>query len=174
MCAMSIAELVSTLDDMPEGWFRGPLPAPFDQTVAKVVDSYIGGDEEERAQLLEGLDTDRSWMLAGYAERAASVAVHERSPEPLVRGLVAIGLAATQLYEKEVLILLPLFWRSAERIGVDGALLFTSAADLLGDAAPEPDWIRAFPDRDERGRSLGAMGYEEREEPNGMLYHRTF
>ena len=164
---------ISSLDEMPEGWFRGPLPAPFDQTVAQLVDSYIRGDERQRAQILEGLDTDRGWILAGYAERAASAAVHERSPEPLVRGLVAVGLAAAQLYEKELLILLPLFWRSAERIGVDGTLLFTSASDLLGDAAPDPDWIRAFPERDERGRSLGVTGYEEQDEPNGMLYRRT-
>ena len=170
----TVPELVAALDYLPEGWFRGPLQVPFDHTVAKVVDSYVGGDEQERSQLLAALDTDRSWMLAGYAERAASVAVHESSPEPLVRGLVAIGLAATQLYEKEVLILLPLFWRGAERIGVDGGLLFSSAADLLGDAAPEPDWIRTFPERDERGRSLCAMGYEEHDEPNGMLYRRTF
>lgn len=171
---MTMAELVGTLDDMPEGWFRGPLPAPFDQTVAKVVDSYIGGDDNERAQLISGLDTDRSWMLAGYAERAASLAIHEASPEPLVRGLVAVGLAAKHLYEKELLILLPLFWRSAERLGIDGSLLFSSASDLLGEGAPDPDWIRLFPERDERGRSLGVMGYEEHEEPNGLLYRRTF
>lgn len=173
MSTHDMTRLLTELDDMPDDYFWGPLPTAMDETAARVVDGFIGGDEEARTALLEAMNTDRAWTLSAYAERAASLAVHQSDPEPLVRGLVAIGLAATQLYEKEVLILLPLFWRSAERIGVDGTLLFTSASDLLGDAAPDPDWIRLFPERDERGRSLGVMGYEEREEPNGLLYHRA-
>jgi len=166
-----MTELLSGLDDVPEDYFWGPLPAPLDEAAAKVVDSYIGGDDDEKAKIVDGIDTDRAWTLSGYAERAASLAVHERSPDPLIRGLVAIGLAATRLYHKELLLLLPLFWRSAERLGVDGTLLFTSAADLLGDVAPS--WIRAFPDREPANRTLAVMGYEEREEPNGLLYHRA-
>jgi hypothetical protein len=76
---MTMADLVATLDDMPEGWFRGPLPAPFDQTVAKVVDSYIGGEPEERAALLQGLDTDRSWILAGFAPSRSATRTTARS-----------------------------------------------------------------------------------------------
>jgi hypothetical protein len=163
-------ELMARLGDVPEDYFWGPLPAPFDDAVAKVVDAYIGGDEAERTAIIDAIDDDRAWTLSAYAERTASFAVHERSPEPLIRGLVAIGLAATELYHKELLILLPLFWRSAERVGVDGGLLFTSAADLVGDDAP--NWLRVFPERDERGRSLGVMGFEEHEEPNGLLYRR--
>jgi hypothetical protein len=168
---MSAEQLLARLDEVPEDYFWGPLPAPFDETVAALVDAYIGGDEDEKAAIVDGLDTDKAWTLSAYAERAASLAVHGQSPEPLVRGLVAIGLAAARLYHKELLLLLPLFWRSAERLGVDGELLFKSSADLLGDDAPS--WLRAFPDREPGNRTLEVMGYEEREEPNGLLYHRA-
>jgi hypothetical protein len=165
-------ELVTRIGDVPDDYFTAPLPSPFDETVATAVDAYIGGDDADKAAIVDATDNDRAWTLSAYAERAASLAVHQTSPEPLVRGLVAIGLASTQLYHKELIILLALFWRSAERLGVDGALLFTSAADLLGDIAPS--WIRAFPAREPGNRTLAAMWYEEHEEPNGLLYRRTF
>jgi hypothetical protein len=170
MSADQTANLLAQVGDVPEDYFWGPLPAPFDDTVETLVDAYIGGDDE-KAAIVDGLDTDKAWTLSAYAERAASLAVHGQSPEPLVRGLVAIGLAAARLYHKELLLLLPLFWRSAERLGVDGELLFKSSADLLGDDAPS--WLRAFPDREPENRTLAVMGYEEREEPNGLLYHRA-
>lgn len=165
-------EAIAQLDSRKRGWFKDPVPTAFDATVARVVDGYVGAEGAARAEILDAIDIDRARTLSAYAERMASLAVHEKSPDPLIRGLVAIGLAAKEMYHKELIILLPLFWHSAARIGVDGTLLFTSAADLIGDGAPS--WIKSFPDRDERDRSLEAMHYEEHEEPNGLLYRRAF
>ena len=165
-------EAIAKLDSRKRGWFKDPLPTAFDTTVARVVDGYLGADERGRDDIVDAIGIDRARTLSAYAERMASLAVHEKSPDPLIRGLVAIGLAAKEMYDKELVILLPLFWHSAARIGIDGTLLFTSAADLIG--AEAPSWIRSFPERDERDRSLEAMHYEEHEEANGLLYRRTF
>ena len=98
----------------------------------------------------------------------ASLAVHEDSTAMLLRGLVAVGQAAAREYHKELIVLLPLFDRSARKLTIDPDALFDAAAEILGEAAPE--WLSRFPEAE---RDLASMGYEERPSDNGLLYARS-
>jgi hypothetical protein len=154
-----------------DGYLDRPLPDPLDLALAGVVERFSDGGERTREAILESLTLDAARSLAVFGERMASHAVHEDSTATLLRGLVAVGLAATREYEKELIVLLPLFDHSARTLTIDSAGLFQAAADILGDVAP--DWLRRFPERAEADRELSAMGYEQRPAPNGLLYTRT-
>jgi hypothetical protein len=154
-----------------DGYLDRPLPDPLDLALAGVVERFSDGDERTREAILESLTLDAARSLAVFGERMASLAVHEDSTATLLRGLVAVGLAATREYEKELIVLLPLFDQSAGKLTIDSAGLFQAAADILGDVAP--DWLRRFHERAEADRELSAMGYEQRPAPDGLLYTRT-
>ena len=153
------------------GYLQRDLPDPLDDVLGGVVERFSDGDAETRQAILESLTPEAARALSVYGERMASRAVHEDSTALLLRGLVAVGLAAAREYHKELMVLLPLFDRSARKLTIDPDGLFEAAAEILGDAAPE--WLRRFPERSEAERDLGRMGYEERPTENGLLYARS-
>ena len=153
------------------GYLQRELPHPLDGVLGNAVERFSDGDEATREAILETMTRDAARALAVYGERMASLAVHEDSTATLLRGLVAVGLAAAREYHKELIVLLPLFDRSARKLTIDPDALFEAATEILSDAAPE--WLRRFPERSEAERDLGRMGYEERPTENGLLYART-
>jgi hypothetical protein len=153
------------------GYLQRALPDPLDLVFGGVVERFSDGDRETRDTILESLTLDAARALAVYGERMASLAVHEDSTAVLLRGLVAVGLAATREYHKELIVLLPLFDRSARTLTIDRDGLFEAAAEVLGEAAP--DWLRRFPERNEADRDPGSMGFAEQPADNGLLYTRT-
>jgi hypothetical protein len=158
-------------DRHAEGYLQRPLPDPLDLELGALVERFSDGDEEVRDEVLESLTLEAARVLAVYGERMASLAVHENSTAMLLRGLVAVGIAASKEDYKELLVLLPLFDRSARKLTIDPDGLFEAAAEILGDAAPE--WLRRFPERSEAERDLVRMRYEERPSDNGLLYARS-
>jgi hypothetical protein len=160
------------VDRRSHGYLDAPLPAPLDAALGTIVERFAEGDEQMRDAIRESLTLDAAKALAVYAERMASQAVHDDSSGALLHGLVAVGIASAREYEKELMILLPLFDHSARKIGIDSDALFENAAEILGQDAPK--WIPEYPERNEAERDLGAMGYEERPQENGLLYARDF
>jgi hypothetical protein len=154
-----------------EGYLQRDLPDPLDLVLGNVVERFADGDAETRAAMLDSLTLDTARSLAVYGERMASLAVHEDTTAILLRGLVAVGMAAAREYHKELILLMPLFDRSAGKLTIDPDGLFAAAAEILGDAAPE--WLSRFPERSEAERDLASMGYEERPSETGLLYTRT-
>jgi hypothetical protein len=152
------------------GYLQAPLPAPLDAALGTVVERYADGDEATRETIRDSLTLGAAQALGTYAERMASQAVHEDSSAALLHGLVAIGVAAARQYEKDLMLLLPLFDRSATVLTIDPDDLFRRAADILGESAPR--WLLEWPERSEAERDLGVMGYEERPSENGLLYAR--
>lgn len=153
------------------GYLQWELPHTLDGVLGNVVERFSNGDEDTREAILGTMTVEGARALAVYGERMASHAVHEDSTATLLRGLVAVGMAAAREYEKELLLLLPLFDQSARKLTIDPDALFRSAAEVLAEHAPE--WLASFPERPEPDRSLSVMGYEERRSDNGLLYART-
>ena len=153
-----------------DGYLQQPLPNELDLVVGTLVERFIDGDEEARKAVLETLTIEAARALSVYGERMASQAVHDDSTATLLRGLVAVGMAATREYEKDLVRLLPLFDHSARTLTVDPDALFGHAAEVLGDVAPA--WLCDFPERNESERSLQTMGYEEHPTEDGLLYTR--
>jgi hypothetical protein len=153
------------------GYLQWELPHTLDGVLGSVVERFSNGDEDTREAILGTMTLEGARALAVYGERMASLAVHEDSTAALLRGLVAVGMAAAKEYEKELLVLLPLFDQSARKLTIDPDALFRSAAEVLGEQAP--DWLARFPERSEPERALSVMGYEEERSDNGLLYART-
>jgi hypothetical protein len=153
------------------GYLHWELPHTLDGVLGNVVERFSNGDEATREAVLDTMTLEGARALAVYGERMASLAVHEDSSAVLLRGLVAVGMAAAREYEKELLLLLPLFDHSARTLTIDPDALFRSAAEVLGEHAPA--WLARFPERPAPDRSLSVMGYEERRQDNGLLYART-
>jgi hypothetical protein len=153
------------------GYLHWDLPHTLDGVLGSVVERFSDGDEATREAIADTMTVEAARALAVYGERMASLAVHHDSSATLLRGLVAVGMAAAREYEKELILLLPLFDESARKLTIDPDALFRSAAEVLGERAP--GWLAGFPERPEPDRSLSVMGYEERRSDNGLLYART-
>jgi hypothetical protein len=162
--------LWNEIDGRDVGYLNWELPHTLDGVLGSVVERFSEGDAATRKAILESMTIDAARSLAVYGERMASLAVHQDSTGTLLRGLVAVGIAAKQEYHKELMVLLPLFDHSARILTIDPDALFRSAADVLGEAAPE--WIERYPERAPAERTLSVMGYEERRSENGLLYGR--
>jgi hypothetical protein len=165
-----IAEQLAQLDERNRGYGNKPLPDPLDEQIARLVERIVEGPDELHEAVREDLSPMQAQFLLGYGERMASFAVRMSSPSLLENGLLAIGLAAEKLYFKDVVLVLTLYERSAELLGVDPVGLFERAAARVG----APQYIFDFPKREPANRDLSSMGYEEQETSDGFLYVRNW
>jgi hypothetical protein len=139
------------------GYLRRRIPHPLDDVVDEVVAAYRDGSPETRREMESDLTERVAGVLSVYGERMAAVAVRSRSPEPLRRGLVGMGMADAALDDDRMnLIVLAAVHHSAETIGTDLATVIDDVADELPESALER--FRAFTRRPERSKSLHAMG----------------
>lgn len=145
------------------GYLPLPIPAPRDAEI----------DDLLASTPVSALAAEEHWpVLRAYAERMASLAVRERDPEILRRGLVALGLAGLGQGSADALTELPLFHDGAERIGEDAGRLFRSVGAELGGAVEAA--VEAFLARSPEDRSLDAMGYRAGHDAGGFRYQRTW
>jgi hypothetical protein len=159
------------LDERHRGYLDRPLPEPLDAQLQGLVSTWVAASADERRAIEAKLDEVHAQFLEVYAERMASLAVRASRPAALDDALAALALAATRAYEKEVLAMVPLVYRSAERLGLDPRAAFAGG---LAPIQPDvPKWLARFPERSPELRSIGAMGYTEQTHPNGLLYSRT-
>ena len=165
-------ELLRKLEEPSDGYLSWPLPHERDEDCVRLIDSFLDSGTSERRAMVEALSLDQAQTLGVFAERMASHAVHSDSTEPLVRGLVAVGMAAAEDYSKELIPLLALFWRSAEHLTIDPDALFATVSELLGDEAP--GWLLSFPEREPANRTPEVMMYEETLDSSELLYRRAW
>ena len=153
------------------GYPGRPLPDPLDEEIDALLDRYLEGDEELRSRFRAAIGLPQAAALEAYGVRMASVALRDRSPDALLRGLVAAMLAGSSPEEdpREVLLRVPPLHRSAERLGVNPASLFATAAELAGPDTPVA--VRAFPERAPADRSLEAFYWEERDAADDGLFY---
>lgn len=156
---------------MNEGYLKWSIPHERDGQIAEVVDRFARDIEQGRPRA--PLNGDQGKALAGFAERMAALAVRERDPEHLRRGLLALGLAASVSYDiREEILVMPLLWRSAELLGIDPAHEFTAIGAAVG--GPGGEQLVSFVRRSARDRGIEAMGYVEDTDEGGFRYRRTW
>lgn len=146
-----------------EGYGRWALPCERDEQVAALV-HVLSGSGTEQAQ------PQHAPVLLAFAERMATLARREKSPERFRNGLLAAGLASSGGDQREVLIVLPLLWRTAEVLGLDAAAEFRSATYRLEAGDVVGDFVRRRP----ADRSIEVMGYVEVDDELGFRYERTW
>ena len=156
--------------DRNAGYLPRPIPDPLDEEIRELVDPVL--DSGSWSALRARITPAHHAVLRVFAERMASLAVRRRDPELLEIALVALALGGLDSGSREALAIVPLVYRSAERLEVDPQELFEDVARYVGDEAAAQ--LRAFPQRSPRNRSIGAMGYEEARDEGGFRYRRTW
>ena len=160
--------------DVPDygAYFRSPIPVPTDVEIAAIVREWISLDRDARMTISAGLCERQSDRLLAFSERVASLAVRERNPDHVFVGLVALGVNDWKFDDRENLLVVPLHYDACARIGADPAALLESAAAVLPPRSATG--LRAFGHRNERDRSIAAMGYEAGTDEEGFRYKRLW
>ncbi len=138
------------LDRRFNGYLGVRLPHELDAEVDAFVTAYMSSPKPL------DMGPRAAGVLSAYGQRMASVAVRAQSPEPLRRGLVAIGLAEAHLEDpRNNLYGLAALHDGASLIGTPLTDLIAEVSRLLppsGRAA-----LRDFDEREDRHKSIEAM-----------------
>jgi len=146
----------------PETWVdysRRALPDPLDNEITRLLDAYRSASNSEREQLRRVARLAQRLPLLAYAERMATLGLRERAPKCLEDGLLAIAVDDFGFDARDAIPILALQYNAAQRIGIDPDALFELASQYASDNVAEV--LRGFPRRNERDKSLAAMGYRE-------------
>jgi predicted metal-dependent TIM-barrel fold hydrolase len=162
------AEILSS--DLTHGYGPRRLPDELDQVLEKVVDAL---EQSGFVTLLEIFNARHADVFLAFAERIASLAVRRQSSKDIHRGLIAVGIAAELTTDiREVILILPLLWRSASVIGLDPSHEFDSVAEELNGEGSA--LLKSFTRRTAENQSIQVMGYIESEDDQGFRYRRTW
>jgi len=107
-------------------------------------------------------------IFSVFAERMASLAVREKNIEQVKKSLFALVISSYKEDYREVLMILSLIYNAIVKIGVIPLEIFNEIASII----EMPEYIKKFPNRDEKDRIIEVMGYEESEDKDGFLYKR--
>ena len=149
-----------------------PIFSPLDELTSKVVKMFMRAAPGARRTIVELFSDDYSFTLLGFAERMASLAVLNKSPEILTEGLAAIVLEEGKFDIREDITVMAPLYDAELKIGADPETLFTQAADLAPNEVS--DVLRTFPSRPDESKSLICMQFVESEDQDGLLYERVW
>lgn len=153
------------------GYGASPLPSERDGEIAALVAYLVEELRPDTPNL--ALEACHAPVLLAFAERMATLAIRRHSADHLRDGLRAVALAGSVASDpREVLLILPLLWRSAQILGLDPSAEFGAIGRSL--AGPGGEQLIAFLSRSEEDRGIQAMGYSEAIEEDGFRYRRTW
>ncbi|MFJ6896152.1 hypothetical protein [Streptomyces hokutonensis] len=151
------------LDRRFNGYLRVRLPHELDAEVDAFVIAYMNSPKPL------DMGPRAAGVLSAYGQRMASVAVRTRAPEPLRRGLIAIGLAEAHLEDpRNNLYGLAALHDGASLIGTPFSGLVTEVSRYLPPSGVAA--LRSFDRSTGRDRSIGAMGLRRTGEGETFLY----
>lgn len=146
-----------------EGYGSWPLPCERDREIGALVRMLTASN-------VEGVGDRDGPALRTFAERMATLARREMSQEHVRVGLSAAGFACGLDDDREVLLILPLLWRSAKVMGLDAKAEFRTVAT----GSDGRKVLRDFASRRAKDKTLEVMGYIEVEDESGFRYERTW
>lgn len=148
-----------------------PIPSKIDTDVLGLIDLFMRSTPKERAFISSKFGTGHSFLLLGVSERLAALAVRERSPDILLKGLILLAFEDAKFDIRENILVMAPLYHSAIKIGANPRELFHSAATYATDEELKRE-LFGFPDRLEENRNLEAMEYKEIISPDGFRYKR--
>jgi hypothetical protein len=163
-----IDELVQFLaSDQTDGYGSSPIPSPIDDAVRRLLQFGSSADVVTPFSQSSEVEESLGFVLAAFAQRMAAIAVRNAEERYLSEGLLALRLALRVLESREILPVLSLLLRSAQKVGSNVEALFSAAS--VGDTAFRT-FLTAFLRRSERDQSIEAMGYVESCDKDGFRY----
>jgi hypothetical protein len=150
-----------------EGYLDEPIPSGRDEEISLPI---AAAERDGRLRELAGhLSETHVSVLLAFAERMASLAIRLGDPGVMRRGLIAACLPIEVADRREVLLVLPLLWRTAERLGLDAVSEFTAVDRTVG-----CEELARFAARRPEDRTIESMGYVEARDDDGFRYERTW
>lgn len=151
------------------GYLGYAIPHELDSEVDALIQAYRDHSASGRQRAIDDLNARSASALSVYGQRMASTAVRSGSIEPLVRGLIAVGMAEERLDDaRENLYLLVAINDSATLIGTSIQSLISKVSGLLPPRALEK--LREFDQRQEQDKSLEGMGLRRFGSGQNFLY----
>jgi hypothetical protein len=122
--------------------------------------------------LAQRLKDGHGAVLRAFAERMASAAVRNGDQGLLRKGLIALLLSSRSPDFRDTLMIFPLFYHAARRLGLDLGPFLDSIRQTIGDPFSAP--FAEFLKRPETNKSLQVMGYAEGADNDGFRYIRNW
>jgi hypothetical protein len=161
------------LNENNRGYLQQPIPQARDSQISSLLKAWMALNEFDRKKSSSEILLEQQDTLLIYSERMAALAVRERNPDLITLGLVAIGVDGWERFDpRENLLIVPLHYDAAQRIGANPETIFTSVAQLLPETSAEG--LRSFLRRSQPDKSLEAMGYVASSDGDGFRYRRTW
>jgi hypothetical protein len=155
---------------VPARPFGGLMPGEADM-VRAALGAFRAALPEDRLAATHALTPVGCAVLLEFARDAAQGAVRERSPGLVNEGLLALALEGGMQDPRDTIIVLAVFLRSSEILGLDPGTLFSEAANLFAREALAAE-VRHFPARPEDDRKLRAFRIAERHSKEGFSYEQ--
>jgi len=153
-------------------YWKSPLPNPIDREIGELLKVWMALSVDDRRDSAARISQFQADVLLRYGERMASLAVREHNEEFIFLGLAAIGVHDWRFDYRENLLIVPLHYDAAERIGADPDAIFERAAlCLYGNSA---SGLRSFLGRTPHDKTIGVMGYVVDSDEQGFRYRRTW
>ena len=159
------------LTEKNRGAGQSPIPSSLDHYISQLIETYITTSPSQQHTISEAFSDEHSFVFLGYAQRMAALAVRDKSPSVIYKGLAALALENARFDVRENMIVMATLLHSARKIGINPKKLFEDAARLATDEELI-EALRNFPDRSDRDNILEVMGYEETTAPDGFRYKR--
>lgn len=161
------------IDDIPNGYFKEPLPSQSDEAVSKLVEVFKKSDAETKENIIDECSNSRrrSSIILCFMERMANLAVRQKNKEYLIDALTAMAIENFNQEDKEFFIAMPLIAYSAKKIGLDPKILFTEAAQYaVGESLKYLDYSKS---KYEPGTNIQQSLYEESSTEDGLFIYKN-
>jgi hypothetical protein len=152
----------------------GPLPIPQgrDEQITTLLKAWTNLDHVSRTESAREITENQASVLLAYGERMASFAVREHDANFIFLGLLAVGLDGWRYDWRENVLIVPLFYDAATRLGVSPELIFGKTHTFLSEKVVNR--LEGFLRRSPHDQSLAVMGYIAGADDQGFRYVRTW
>jgi hypothetical protein len=150
-----------------EGYLDERLPSGRDKEITRLI--AAASDGGRLRELAGQLSETHVPVLLVFAERMASLAVRLGDAEVMRQGLMAVCLSFGVADRRDALLVLPLLWRTAERLRLDPAAELMAVHQAVG-----CEELARFTARRPEDRTIASMGYVETRDDDGFRYERTW
>lgn len=161
-----IKELSDTA--VKEKYYAKTIPSKIDISIDEILQKLIKLKKDELLRVIEKAGDD-IWIFHLFSERKVTIAVRNKSPKEAKTALFSLAIASYGVNDfREILISLSLVCDGIVRVGGVCKEVFDEI-DAIIELKP---FIKSFLDREEKDKSIEAMGYEALEDTNGFLYRQ--
>jgi len=167
-----IYKLNMVIEEVKKGHY-GVMNIPLQLTdtdllIDEIIEMYKNMNKEEKGELKKSISMDTAWQLLCYAIRMATYSLRLLSQKCFTNGLFAMSITLGILDERELLIVMPLYYDVQKKNSL-------SFDELLKRNDDFSIFLDVFINRKEEDKTLECMGYIlENDENNNPIYRRTW